>query len=213
MLHIAPGSGLSVWQKLGVQPGSAQMARLDRLTAGRNVFLDNELLEQRHAVLKDALGQEAARMLLLRQPLLLTHDLEQTLRPKLRTLHALLPGVNISHAVLRAPALLQLSAETTLAPRLDSLENRLGTREAAIRAISRSPTLLNLRDLDGRYERLHAALPGLSASDLAKVVSQRPELLAFNDSSIQAKASALAELFGVADASRIIKRVQTLPGA
>jgi hypothetical protein len=206
VLHVAVAGGLSVWQKLGVQPGSAQMARLDRFTAGRNVFSDDELLERRHAVLRDSLGQEAARMMLLRHPLLLTHDLEVTLRPKLLTLHALLPGVNICHAVLRAPALLQLSADATLAPRLDSLEDRLGTREAAIRAISRSPTLLNLRDVDGRYERLRAALPGLSASDLAKVVSQRPELLAFNDSSIQAKASALAELFGVADASRIIKR-------
>jgi hypothetical protein len=206
VLHVAVGGGLSVWQKLGVQPGSARMARLDRLTAGRNVFSDGELLGRRHAVLQDALGEEAARVMLLRHPLLLTHDLEETLRPKLRTLHALLPGINISHAVLRAPALLQLSAEATLAPRLDSLEARLGTREAAIRAVSRSPTLLNLRDLDGRYERLHGALPGLSASELAKVVSQRPELLAFNDSSIQTKARALADLFGVSDASRIIKR-------
>ena len=196
----------AMWRSLGVAPGTAQMHRLERLTSGRNVFLDSALIERRHAVLARELGPQAARVVLLRHPLLLTHDLEETLQPKLRTLEALLPGLNISRAVLRAPALLQLSSETTIAPRLKSLEERLGSRSAAIRAISRTPTLLNLRDIEARYERLRVALPGLKEKELAKVVGQRPELLTFNDSSIQAKAEALAELFHVTDASRIIRR-------
>jgi len=151
---LALAGGLGVWQTLGVEPGSAQMARLERITAGRNVFDDDALLLRRHAALKDTLGEVAARLILLRHPLLLTHDLEETIRPKLRTLHELLPGINISRTLVRAPSLLNLNPEATLAPRLETLKQLLGTRAAAIKAISRTPTLLNLRDIDARYARL-----------------------------------------------------------
>ena len=206
LTHLTLSAGLSIfWQQLGVEPNSATMARLGRVTAGRHIFDDDELLRRRHDALRDAIGEDAARVILLRQPLLLTHDLEAKIGPKLRALGELLPGVNVSHAVLRAPSLLQL-AETTIAPRLEVLERRLGSRAAVVKAVARAPTLLNLRDVDARFDRLCAALPGLSEADVARIVGQQPSLLAFNDESIRAKAAALATLFRVSDASLIIRR-------
>ena len=98
----------TLWRELNVP--QAAHARLDMLTRNRKCFDDKPLMRARHRALADALGDDLATKLLLRAPLLLTHDLEATIGPKLEQLAELLPGADLRRVLVRAPTLLHLPA-------------------------------------------------------------------------------------------------------
>ena len=170
------------WERLQVAPGSVRMGKIERATAGRSVFRDEALLCRRHDALVAALGEESARKLLLRAPLLLTHDLESTLAAKLEQLTQLFPGTDLRTLLLRAPTLLQLNATTTLIPRLTALQEdlQLGSLAGASQVVVRAPTLLQLSDVKPRLQALHDAIPALSAADAAALASRCPSLLGYS---------------------------------
>lgn len=203
------------WERLQVPMGSTRMKKLERATAGRSVFRDEALLCRRHDALVTALGEERARSLLLRAPLLLTHDLESTLPIKLEQLGELFPGTDLGSLLLRAPTLLQLNATTTIRPRLLALQEdlQLGSFAGTVQVVARAPTLLQLSDVKARLQALREALPSLSDSDAAALVSRCPSLLAYSSSRIAAKVGALTELLQLKDekaVARVVKREPSL---
>jgi hypothetical protein len=174
----------------------------------QSVFADAPALDRRAAILEAALGSDAARILMLRAPLVLASDLEWTLEPRLAALRELLPGVDIPTLVVRAPAVLELDLQTMLEPRVRQLEAMLPKGVDVARTVRRAPTLLHLPDLEQRLAALGALLPGVSSSQL---VSRAPSLLAYAPEAVVRKLDELAELFGsAANAAAMVKREPAL---
>ena len=112
--------------RLGVPVGSSRMQRLrrtvDNTWKDSSVFEDVALLDRRVAILESSLGPEAARVVVLRAPLVLTSDLETTLPPRISALLDLLPGADLPSLAARAPALLELDLQQIIMPRMCQLE-------------------------------------------------------------------------------------------
>ena len=198
--------------RLGVPLGSNRMELVQRRVAqtwkDQSVFADAPALDRRAALLEAALGSDAARILMLRAPLVLASDLEWALEPRLAALRELLPGVDISTLVVRAPAVLELDLQTMLEPRVRQLEAMLPNGVDVARTVRRAPTLLHLPDLEQRLAALGALLPGVSSSQL---VSRAPSLLAYAPEAVVRKLDELAELFGsAANAAAMVKREPAL---
>lgn len=157
-----------LWFRLGVPVGSKRMKllqrRVERSWKDQAVFEDQTLLDRRAAALEVALGPEAARLVMLRSPLVLASDLELTLTQRLDALHELLPDINLSHLLVRAPALLELDLHQTIEPRVRQLEAMVPSSVGVERIVRRSPTLLQLSDLAQRLETIATLLPGVDMS-------------------------------------------------
>ena len=202
----------ALYVRLGVPLGSNRMELVQRRVAqtwkDQSVFADAPALDRRAALLEAALGSDAARILMLRAPLVLASDLEWALEPRLAALRELLPGVDISTLVVRAPAVLELDLQTMLEPRVRQLEAMLPNGVDVARTVRRAPTLLHLPDLEQRLAALGALLPGVSSSQL---VSRAPSLLAYAPEAVVRKLDELAELFGsAANAAAMVKREPAL---
>ena len=213
----ASSVALAFWSSLGVAPTSRRMQRVLSLTAGRAVFDDEEVLTKRMATLTEAVGADAARLMALRSPIIMTSDLENRVPERLTSLRDMLPdGIDVTTLLVRAPSLLML-AETTLEERLASLAGILSpkskgapsaaTSTAVARVISRSPTLLQLSDLNERMGALSEILGLKGASERASVVARVPSLLAYDAAVLARKLDALRELFpDVADPAALVRK-------
>lgn len=195
--------------RLGVPIGSVRMQRLQR-TIGRmtwkdtSVFDDTALLDRRVAALESALGPEAARVIVLRAPLLLASNVETTVTTRLAALEELLPGIDAPVLVMRAPALLELDFAQTIEPRVRLLEQMLPNASAVARTVRRAPTLLQLADLEDRLTTITSLVPGI---DPKQLVSRAPSLLAYTPDALRRKLDDLRVLFGPeADLNAMLKR-------
>ena len=184
--------------RLGVPVGSVRMQRLQRTIENMDwkdisVFEDTALLDRRVATLESALGPEPTRIVVLRAPLLLASDLENSLVPRIAALKELLPGIDVPTLVTRAPALLSLDLAQTIEPRVRLLEKMLPSNSTVARTVRRAPTLLQLADLEDRLAEISRLLPGV---DTRQLVSRAPSLLAYTPDALRRKLDELAELFG-----------------
>ena len=74
------------------------------VTAGRAVFDDDEVLCARLAALRKAVGPDAARLMVLRSPLIMTSDIERSAPERISALRAMLPDdVDLAGVLVRAP--------------------------------------------------------------------------------------------------------------
>jgi hypothetical protein len=219
-----PAAASALWSSLGVAPGSARMRRLATLTANRAVFANRALLEERRQVLANAVGADAARLILLRSPLIITSDLERRLPERIVALHTMLPGIgSLDGLLVRAPALLVLT-EPTLVERLMALDALLSpasgrasrkskrpakaafvASEATARVVRRSPTLIQLPDLAARVLALEELLE-LGSAGTRRLVQRAPSLLAYDPRVLRRKLSELRELFPHVDAGALVRR-------
>ena len=197
--------------RLGVPVGSNRMLRLqrtiDRTWKDTEAFEDGALLDRRIAVLESTLGADAARLIVLRQPLVLGSDLERTLAERVEKLGALLPGADVTKIIVRAPALLELDMAQTIEPRVRKLEAMLPDPSVVGRTVRRIPTLLQLADLDERLDALAELLPGI---DLKQVVARAPSLLAYTPDALRRKLEELSLLFAGVDVRAMVKREPAL---
>ena len=209
---LAVGLALSpteqLYFRLGVPISSIRMQRIQSTIASSrkisaSVFTDPALLDRRVAVLETEVGPNAARLMLLRSPLLLATELESTLPARMAMLRRLLPKTDAPGVLVRAPALLMLTEET-LEARVAALEALLPKGTMSSTVVGRAPTLLQLASLDARLEALDALVPGL---DRRKLVARAPSLLAYDPKALSAKLDQLSALFGPKlDAAAIVKR-------
>jgi hypothetical protein len=197
----------TLYFRLGVPMGSRRMQRLQKTveTSWKDtaVFEEPALLDRRVAVLEAEVGAHAARLMLLRSPLLLTSDLETTVPERIAILSRLLPKTNVPGVLARAPALLLLS-EQTLKARVEALEALLPKGTLATAVVSRAPTLLQLVSLEERLASLDALIPGL---DRRKLLTRAPSLLAYAPAALGKKVEQLSALFGPKlDVATIVRR-------
>ena len=193
--------------RLGVPIGSKRMQRLqstiEKSWMDTAIFEDPALLDRRVAVLESEVGAHAARLMLLRSPLLLTSNVETTASKRIAILNRLLPKSNVPGVLARAPALLLLSEET-LKARVEALEALLPKGTLATAVVGRAPTLLQLVSLEERLKSLDTLLPGL---DRRKLLTRAPSLLAYDPTALSEKVALLSALFGPKlDVAAIIKR-------
>ena len=187
-------SGAGFWcDTLGLEAESSRVRRIAKVTAGRAVFNDEPLLRRRHAALSEALGSERhAAAVLQRSPLLLTLNLEETMPSRMEGLRQLLgPSVDVASLLIRAPDLLKLDCDRTLRPRLLALQAVLPP-SGAIQLVSRSPTVLQLANLDARLQQLEELLPGVAQKQLLR---RAPSLLAYDPAALARKLTELSALF------------------
>lgn len=206
-LWLALSPTETLYFRLGVPIGSKRMQRLQRVIdtswKDTSIFEDTPLLDRRVAALEREVGPNAARLMIMRSPLLLTSDLEHRIPERMAMLKQLLPGASSRALLVRAPALLLLT-EATLKARVEALEAALPKGTIASSVVRRAPTLLQLASLEERLAALDALVPGL---DRRKLMMRAPSLLAYQPNALSAKLEQLAELFGPkCDAAVIIKR-------
>ena len=197
VLALSPAEVL--FYRLGVPVGSQRMQRLLRsrnMWKDTAVFDDLPLLDLRVAALERELGAEAARVIILRAPLVLASDLENTLVGRLNALSELLPGLDaglLPGLIARAPALLELDLAQSIEPRIRAIEAILPNDGQKISTVvKRAPTLLQLTDLEARITSITECLPGV---DMSLLVSRAPSLLAYQPMALQRKLYELDQLF------------------
>eukprot|EP00903_Cladosiphon_okamuranus_P008396 g8072.t1 len=133
--------------------------------------------------------------LLSRAPLLLTHDPETFLLPKMKQLESLLPGVDVSKLVRAEPTILYLDIGGLVKRRLESLSELLPGHDVAL-LVKKVPRLLttNVSSLAQKISSLRWLLG--PEADLHRIIHRRPALLVSKiETTVAAKFQQLQELF------------------
>lgn len=197
---VAMKTSASFWQDLGV--GSGRIERIRKLSSS-GPLADPDVLQPRFALLCAEIGKAPARAVVLRHPNLLAFDdFEERLPRDLASLRNLLPTIDLGQVLVRAPKLLSLDVEDTIRPRFVALETLLG-RSAAVRIVTRAPTVLQLTDLEPRLREIETLLP---SSNVGAVLHRAPSLMAYDPALLRTKLTQLEQLFPGEDVRAMIRR-------
>ncbi|CAM9149560.1 unnamed protein product [Ectocarpus sp. 13 AM-2016] len=148
--------------------------------------------------------------LLSRAPLLLTHDPETFLMPKIHQLESLLPGVDVLKVVRTEPTILYLDIGGLVKRRLERLSELLPGHDVSV-LVRKVPRLLttNVSSLAQKMSSLRWLL-GPDA-DLHRIIHRRPALLVSKiETTVAAKFQQLQDLFPDANVVSMVESDATV---
>ncbi|CAM9652980.1 unnamed protein product, partial [Ectocarpus fasciculatus] len=148
--------------------------------------------------------------LLSRAPLLLTHDPETFLMPKIHQLESLLPGIDVLKVVRTEPTILYLDIGGLIKRRLESLSELLPGHDISV-LVRKVPRLLttNVSSLAQKMSSLRWLLG--PEADLHRIIHRRPALLVSKiETTVAAKFQQLQDLFPDANVVSMVESDATV---